>query len=144
MPRSLTKLKLAPSSTPVGPNPVPTWRGPRPTVRSSVGLADLTLALTPSLARALSRALTLTLAPALTQTQKPYPALGPEPTPTMQRPPIGAAQLLECTAPPEVSWIVVVIVPLGIHTQLGCKAVAQSAHEAYTFGRQAQVALSRP
>ena len=51
--------------------------------------------------------------------------------PTMQRPPIGAAQLLECTAPPEASWIVVVIVivPLGIHTQLGCSAVAQSAHD---------------
>ena len=48
----------------------------------------------------------------------------------MQRPPIGAAQLLECTTPPpEASWIVVVIVPLGIHTQLGCSAVAQSAHD---------------
>ena len=65
--------------------------------------------------------------------------------PTMQRPPIGAAQLLECTAPPEASsWIVVVIVPLGIHTQLGCSAVAQSAHDVYTVGLQAQVALSRP
>tara|TARA_B100000767_G_C19431724_1_gene396209 strand:- start:307 stop:462 length:156 start_codon:yes stop_codon:yes gene_type:complete len=49
--------------------------------------------------------------------------------PTMQRPPTAQLLLLECTAPPEASWIVVVIVPLGIHTQLGCSAVAQSAHD---------------
>ena len=40
--------------------------------------------------------------------------------------------------------MVVVMVPLGTHTQLGCSAVAQSAHDEYTVGRQAQVALSRP
>jgi hypothetical protein len=47
----------------------------------------------------------------------------------MQRPPVGVVKLLECTAPPKASWIVVVIVPLGIHTQLGCSGLAQSAHD---------------